>query len=184
LGSGTYPGFSVEVPASGWSTSDGYFVIKTGGAVVGLSVWDVGQVPSDPCHWKASLKDSGRSVGDLVRVLLAQKLRNATAPTDVTLAGHSGKYLEWSVPANAVVTGDSDFQGCDDAGNGHLDFVSWMGNGKGERYQQVAGQVDRLWVLDVDGQRLVVDATYSPNASAADRDELAHVAASLQFVRP
>lgn len=184
LGSGTYPEFTVETPAQGWSTGDGYFVVKTGGVVVGLGVWDVGQVPGDPCHWKASLVDSGRSVDDLVRVLLAQKLRNATTPTEVTLAGHSGKYLEWSVPKDAVVTGDADFKGCDDPGNGHRDFVSWMGNGKGERYQQAAGQVDRLWVLDVDGQRLLVDATYAPNATPADRDELAHVAESLQFLRP
>jgi hypothetical protein len=184
LGSGTYPGFSVEVPASDWSTSDGYFVIKAGGAVVGLGVWDVGQVPGDPCHWRASLVDSGRSVDDLVRVLHAQKLRNATTPTDVTLAGHSGKYLEWSVPKDAVVTRDADFKGCDDPGNGHHDFVRWKGNGKGERYQQVAGQVDRLWVLDVDGQRLVVDATYSPDATPADRDELGRVAQSLKFLRP
>jgi hypothetical protein len=51
------------------------------------------------------------------------------------------------------------------------------------RYQQLAGQVDRLWVLDVDGQRLVVDATHSPDATPADRDELARVAEPLKFLR-
>jgi hypothetical protein len=104
---------------------------------------------------------------------------------DVTLDGHPGKYLEWSVPSDMVVTGDADFAGCDtQPSNGHRDFVSWLPSGAGERYQQVAGQVDQLWVLDVDGQRLVVDATYSPNATTADRGELADVAASLRFERP
>jgi hypothetical protein len=41
----------------------------------------------------------------------------------------------------------------------------------GNRYEQVSGQVDRLWVLDVNGERLVVDATYSPDTIQADRNE-------------
>jgi hypothetical protein len=48
----------------------------------------------------------------------------------------------------------------------------------------VAGQVDRLWVLDVDGQRLLIDATYSPDATTTDRDELAHAVESLEFRTP
>ena len=51
-------------------------------------------------------------------------------------------------------------------------------------YQQVAGQIDRLWVLDVDGQRLVIDATYSPDATDADRAEQVQVLESLRFVVP
>ena len=83
-----------------------------------------------------------------------------------------------------VVTGDSDFKGCDTQDNGHKDFVSWTGSLGGERYQQVAGQVDQLWVLDVNGQRLVVDATHSPNATAADQAELKDMVASIQFELP
>ena len=100
----------------------------------------------------------------------------------MTLGGYRGSYLEWSVPADMVVTGDADFKGCDvEPSNGHRDFVSWLGNGYGERYQQVAGQVDMLWVLDVDGQRLLVDATYSPDTTEADRAELASIVESLRF---
>jgi hypothetical protein len=84
-----------------------------------------------------------------------------------------------------VITGDADFEGCDvQPSNGHRDFVSWTGNGEGERYQQVAGQVDMLWVLDVDGQRLVVDATYAPDTTETDRTELGQVVTSLRFVVP
>lgn len=183
LGSGTLPTYSVEVPG-GWS-SGGKFIMRSGVAVMGLSVWDVIQVPSDPCHWKGHLVDAGSTVADLVRLLVGQEGRNATKPTDVTLAGYSGTYLEWSVPADMVVTADSDFEGCDQQpSNGHLDFVSWLSSGGGERYQQVAGQVDRLWILDVDGKRLVVDATYSPDATEAARDELNGVAQSLKFANP
>ena len=57
-----------------------------------------------------------------------------------------------------------------------------MGKDAGQRYQQVAGQVDRLWILHVEGQTLLVDATYSLDTSAADREELEHVVASLRFI--
>jgi hypothetical protein len=38
-----------------------------------------------------------------------------------------------------------------------------------------------VWVLDVDGQRRIVDATYSPDATGVDRDELERGVASLPF---
>ena len=186
IGTGTYPEFTVVVPADWYAES--HFVLKYAaggpGPVLGLSVWDVGQVPLDPCHWSTTLRDPGPGVDALVRALASQAGRRATTPVKVTLAGQSGQYLEWSVPG-WVVTGDADFAGCDDPGNGHHDFVSWFATDPaGERYEQVAGQVDRLWVLDVKGQRLVVDGTYSPDTTPADRAELASVVASLRFQRP
>jgi hypothetical protein len=54
----------------------------------------------------------------------------------------------------------------------------------GTRYEQVPGQVDRLWVLNVNGQRLVVDATYSPDTTKADRAELGAIVKALRFVAP
>jgi hypothetical protein len=181
IGGGSYPGISIEVP-DGWSADSGQFDLKTSGPVMGVSVWDVGRVARDPCHWRNQLFIPGASVDDLVEALRSQSMRHASTPVDVMLAGYRGKYLEWSVPASMVVTGDADFTGCDvEPSNGHLDFVSWQGAGGGERYQQVAGQVDRLWVLDVSGQRLVVDATYAPDTTAAERDVEQRVVESLRF---
>ena len=182
MGTGIYPGYSVAVPP-GWFDLGGHFII-TGPTepVLGLSVWDVGEVFRDPCHWQGQGFDPGASVEDLVAALVAQKLRNATTPTDVTLARYAGKYLEWSVPADLKSSTWTDFDACDiEPSNGHHNFVSWLGNGMGERYEQVPGQVDRLWVLDVNGQRLVVDATYSPDTSQGDRAELEQVVDSLRF---
>jgi len=181
LGGGDYPGYTVEAPAGWSSTSDGHFVVGQG-SIVGMSVWDVGEVPRDPCHWQDSLRDPGPTVDDLVGGLTTQRLRRATEPTPVTLDGYEGLYLEWSVPADMVVTGDAEFRGCDfEPPDGLRDFVSWFGNGEGERFQQVAGQVDMLWVLDVEGQRLVVDATYSPDTPEADRAQLVAIVESLRF---
>ena len=51
-----------------------------------------------------------------------------------------------------------------------------------DRYQQSPGQVDRLWILDVHRERLVVDASYLPDATAHDRAELEEVVQSIRFV--
>jgi hypothetical protein len=180
LGAADNPGYTVEIAAAGW-TSDGTFTVKKPGPVMGFSVWDVGQVPTDPCHPLTTMRDPGPTLDDLVTALVAQKSRDTSKPKAVTLDGFAGKYLEWSVPRDAKVVGDSDFVGCDAQDNGHLDFVSWLADGHGERYQQEAGQVDQLWILDVDGHRLLADATYSLKSTDAARRELAAVAASLEF---
>ncbi len=42
--------------------------------------------------------------------------------------------------------------------------------------------MDRLWILDVGGQRLVVDAWYLPTATAQGRAELENVVDSIRFL--
>ncbi|MGZ8562674.1 MAG: hypothetical protein ACXWWU_03550, partial [Candidatus Limnocylindria bacterium] len=176
------------VPDS-WASAGGYFVVKytfEHPPVLGLSVWDVGRVFRDACQWVGQDYDPGPTVDDLVAALVAQPMRNASQPTAVTLAGYPGQYLEWSVPADLKSSTWTDFDACDIDPSDvvHRNFNSWLGNGMGNRYQQVPGQVDRLWVLDVDGQRLVIDATYSADTVQADRDELGSVVASLRFGTP
>ena len=154
----------------------------SGGASRSISFWDVGRVARNPCHSIGHLYDPGPTVDDLVAALEAESMRHATAPTDITLAGYPGKYLEWSVPKDMVVTGDSDFAGCDVQGDGHRNFVSWDGSGGvGQRWQQMAGQIDQLWILNVNGQRLVVDASHSPNATQTQIDEEGQVVHSIRF---
>ena len=188
MGTGSYPGYTVIVPAAGWfDVADRHFVIKyptTTGPVLGLSVWDIGQVFRDPCHWQGQGFDPGPSVGALVAALVAQPMRNATRPTDVTLAGYKGRYLEVSVPADLKSSTPGEFDACDTDSGGYRDFQGWLGNGMGNRHEQVPGQVDRLWVLDVRGQRLVVDATYSPDTTPADRAALQQLVESLRFDAP
>ena len=147
---------------------------------MGLSVWDAIQVPTDPCRWSSTMTTPGPTVDDLVKALVAQRTRNASAPAEATLAGYKGVYLEWSVPPDMV-----DGENCDKwPDNGYRDFVSFLGVGGSERYEQLANQIDRLWVLDVNGQRLVVDATYSADATDAQKTELGQVAESLRFDQP
>jgi hypothetical protein len=177
-----FPAIHFTVPA-GWSI-DGRFIFR--GQVVptipvAMQFWDVGQVYGHPCQWRGTLFDPGPSVADLTSALVDVPLRNATDPVDVTIDGYQGTYLEWSVPD------DIDFADCDaDEGDGTHYFESWSGDQSGwggDRYHQGPGQVDRIWILDVDGVRFVIDAFSMPDATPAEIAELLAVVSSLTFER-
>ena len=38
-----------------------------------------------------------------------------------------------------------------------------------------------MWTLEWDGQRLIVDAAYSPDTTIAERDALIQIAKSIRF---
>ena len=107
----------------------------------------------------------------------------ATVRGGIGLDGRSGTYLEWNVPTDIAFEDNGDFPDCDSTKDGHSDFRSWTGSGwSSNRYHQGPGQVDRLWILDVDGERLVIDAFSMPSASPEEAEELAGVVASIRFV--
>ena len=106
IGVGEHPTVTVEAPSHQWHTFKGFAVVSD---CCGIAFWDVGEVARNPCHSIGNLVDPGPTVDDLVAALVAQSMRHATKPTDVTLGGYSGKNLEWSVPRQWVVTGDGDF---------------------------------------------------------------------------
>jgi len=167
-----FPNVVVTVP-DGWS-SFGYGVRRylDTQRYLAVSLWTVGDVYANGCHWLGPKIHPGPTVDDLAAVLAARPLRKATTPVAVSLGGHHGKYLEWSVPV------DISFSDCDGAS-----FRSWTAENGGDRYQQGPGQVDRLWILDIEGRRLVIDVTYMPAASDLDKAELEKVVDSIAFKR-
>jgi hypothetical protein len=176
-GGGTgFPAFLTTVP-DGWHSSDGWALNRprSGEEVPPVAVlfWDVDQVYGHPCQWDGTLVDPGPTVDDLAQALVDVPLRDAAEPSDVTLDGYSGKYLEWSVPA------DIDFDDCDEGF-----FESWTATGwASDRYQQAPGQVDRLWILEIDGSRLVIDAFSMPYSTAEERAEISAMVESIAFER-
>lgn len=169
------PNMTITVP-DGWGNLDGWVVHSGEGTdhFVGITFWDVDEVYAHPCRWSSRTIQPGPTVADLAKALTERPLRDATEPVDIVVDGYRGIQLEWSVPANI------DFSTCD--GN---DFRSWTGAagswGGSVRYHQGPGQVNRLWILDIDGERLVVDAMYMPSTDATDREELWHVMESIRF---
>ena len=181
-----FPRVLITVPG-GWSGFRGFGVDSLSGSrshFVGF--WNVVDVYTNSCQWIGPKVQTGSTVDELAAVLAARPLRHATVPVSVSLGGYAGKYLEWSVPKDIA------FSSCDkDPSDGHFYFDSWTGNalwnapydssGTTDRYQQSPGQVDRLWILDVEGRRLVIDASYLPGATAQDRADLQQVVDSIRF---
>jgi hypothetical protein len=183
-----FPKVAITV-GDGWWSYKGFAVQSLVGTPrqLGVSFWNVGDVYANGCHWLGPMIHPGPTVEELAAVLAARPVRNATAPVGVSLGGYHGKYLEWSVPV------DIHFSDCDkDPGGTDSFFESWTGtmlwnapfnpSGTTDRYQLGPGQVDRLWILDVMGRRLVIDATYLPSSTDQDRAEMAKVVDSITFV--
>jgi hypothetical protein len=154
----------------GWFNYDGW-AMNDGGTLI-VAFWDVNKVYPTGCHWASKpMIDPGPTVDGLARVLHTRPLRHASKPKGVTLGGFHGKYLRWSVPRNMS------WAHCR---QGY--FESWTAKGwASDRYQQGGGQVDRLWILNVDGQRLVIDAAYL-DATKKQRAELNRIVHSIQFL--
>jgi uncharacterized protein YceK len=178
-----YPSVLITLP-DGWNHG-GWLVNKPRAGhdtpPIAVMFWDVDSVYGHACQWEGTLFRPGRSVNELANALADVPMRNATDPVDVTIGGYSGKYLEWSVPDDIEFDDDGNAVECDSFA-GPPEFVSWTGIGlASSRYHQGAGQVDRVWILDVEGSRIVIDAFEMPYATAEEREELTKVVESIRF---
>jgi hypothetical protein len=168
----------IAVPATGWSSTDN-IVNKNPPAGSGLplaklSTWTVGNLKADPCHWKAGALDPpvGPTVGDLAAALVVQVGPTVATSTDVTLGGYRGKKIEYSAPS------DLDLTSCDEGL-----YSRWQPAGSNDwgGWVAAAGQRNAVYIIDVDGQRLVIDTFSLPDASTADLAELDQIIASIRF---
>jgi len=137
---------SFTVP-DGYTSFGGSAVVRQAGteppagAVMGF--WLVTGLHSDPCHAASETPNDvsvGPTVDDLAVALAQASAYETTTPTDVTLDGFAGRKIDLLLP-------DSDFSSCD---NGH--FVPWQG----APWAQGPAHRWHLWILDVDGVRVVV----------------------------
>jgi hypothetical protein len=129
-------------------------------------VWEVESVYAHPCDTQA--EPVGPSVADLAEALAAQELRSGTEPVPVTIDGHDGLYVELSVPDAVDVSTCSSGR-----------FGLWPG--RFQAVQEILGQVDRVWIVDVDGQRLVFDAAHMPITDPARVAELEEMVTTATF---
>jgi hypothetical protein len=166
---GTSGGQSTLIVPPGW-TRNGWYIINNN---VFLSVWPVAveNVYSDPCHWQSSLLDPpvGPTVDELATALGNQAMRAATVE-DVTLGGYSGKVVHQSLPA------DLDFTTCD---LGMVGAWSEAGTEEPSRTLQSPGELDDVYIVDVEGVRVVVTASWLPSSAAATVTELEGMLDSL-----
>ena len=162
------------VPAGWEGIMGGPYLVDLGkaaeSAAVSFQIFDT--VYADPCDFSNGPLDPlpGPSVDDLATALAGLPGLDVTAPTDITIDGYRGKQLTLTAP--------SDMTGCTLSGEGNL--LTWE-LPLGARIGMTPGEVDRVWILDVDGQRLVIDAPDKPGA--LDDASKAEVQAVLDSIR-
>ena len=145
-----------------------------------LALYRVQNVYSNPCRWTGTefVPKLGPTVDDLIVAMESFSARSPTEPANVTIAGRDAKMIQWTVPR------DVDFADCDEGQYRSWTKSSWMQDDFGVRYHQAPGQVDRIYMLDIDGERLVVDETWEPTVTSAQRAELDAVVATLTIDTP
>ena len=137
-----------------------------------FSFWTVDKVPTDFCagnRFPDSVTNPGPTVADLATALAAQPRLRGTNPVPVTIGGHDGLYVELTRPA-ANCPGQ----------------VLWfapriMHTAYHDRFID-PGDVARIWILDVDGHRVVIDAIHPADASDAEVAELTQMVESATFM--
>jgi hypothetical protein len=142
---------TLSVPA-GWAGHIGgpylaELVGASGHGNVNVSIFD--KVYADPCHSDKGFLDPlpGPSAADLATALAKVPGLTSTAPVDVSLGGYAGKQLTLTAPASLT--------GCKVTKDGA--FLVWD-LPLGAINAMAPGQRDRVWILDVNGTRLVIDA--------------------------
>ncbi len=175
-GCSDYYGITFSVPP-GWLTGAGYVDKHPGQPVwVGFRAWSLESVYADPCRWRdatPSTRPFGGANG-LATALLNQAGSSASAPVSLTFGGTAAIRIELSVPA------DVDLAQCD---RGEYRRWTEFGAADSVSIDHEQGQIDVLYLVDVDRMPLVIQASYLPASSAKDVAELEEILASMWIAR-
>jgi hypothetical protein len=127
---------------------------------------------ADPCHSAGGPLDPavGPSVDDLVTALTNMVGVPAGPVTEITIDGYSGKSFELTTELDADV--------CDSPNAPWLDLWTFGG---GEVHRALENASMRIWVLDVDGTRLVVVEDAAAEATSAERFQGQRIVESMRF---
>lgn len=166
------------VPA-GWTGFGDWALLGPNGtgapAGVGIGFLMATGLFSDGCHWDQLGNGTwpqvgditvGPSVDDLVAALRVHPDYEVSAPTDAVVSGYPAKRLDLAFPT------DVDLTSCDNAAGatGGAYFVWGTSNSNvNDLYAQGPGQIFRLWIVDVDGARVIIVSPDYATTSAADR---------------
>jgi hypothetical protein len=174
---------TVTIAAPGWEGEPGSGILINGVDPDGAGLIGPWHEPlyiyGDPCRWSTTRPEApATTVESVVTALTAQASREATTPVDVTLDGYTGRMLTLHVPDNLESSQGSSFSDCDEG-----KFGSWSTSAERDpgRYHQFPGQIDEVWVVDIDGQAAVFDGSYAAGTPAETVAEMRAIIESIDF---
>ena len=179
---GVYAVDALSIPAriafslpEGWEkvVSGTNVVVACGGRSAGgtcLGFWIAANVAADPCDPSSGRANPpiGPTVDDLAAGLTANPAIDVTTPAPVTLSGIEGVHLEVEARDAASICTEEPV----------LYYTPTA-----DVRALVAGERSELWILDVDGARLVIEAAHSRGGETTEQDlsELQEVIASIEI---
>ena len=131
----------------------------------GIGFYRITGIPADACNPGFDRLDVGPTIQDLADALAEQPRRTATTPTETTLGGFPAMYVELRVDPEQPV-------GC---GTIVSFYAGNFARGLGSTERQ------RLWVVDVDGTRVVVEAFDFPGTPEEDVQAATRIVESVAF---
>lgn len=141
--------------------------VGNGGAAIALTLSQ--NIYADPCNDRGFLDPQpGPTVDDLASALTGLPGFDVTTPTETNVDGYRGKQLTLTAPDN--------FDGCTLSREGYRVWQLPLG----AILSFTPGQRTALWIVDVNGERLVVSSDTFPATTA---QELAEVQKILDSIR-
>lgn len=168
------PGTSITItiPALGWVPFANFAVDRNYGltdaeAGASLVIWNITNTFADPCtDHTPVVPPPGPSVDELIAALSNQAGIDAAQPVDVIVDGYAGKSVELTITTDPATCSGGLF--------------TWGSESDG-RYAQGIDEVDRVYVLDVEGERLTFFARIPARTTAEHRVELESIIDSIDI---
>jgi hypothetical protein len=165
--------FSFSVRTRGWETFGSISINKStvgpqgAEAIIFWTSFPDGD-HADPCSQLLS-PPVGRSAADLAAaVATAPGTKLVTGPSDVTVGGRAAKHVVLTVRQDV---------GCDPGF-----FYTWQDIPWGALWPMTGvGDTIRVWIVDVDGTRLFIEAETSKQAGSGLKQEIQEIVESIRF---
>ncbi|HYN31806.1 MAG TPA: hypothetical protein VES40_04215, partial [Ilumatobacteraceae bacterium] len=144
-----------------------------------LSITTVTNVVTDGCSDHSPADPAvGPTVDDLATALAElAPFEVSSPPTDVTVFGYQGKYVQLTVP-DTPVAGES-FTDC--VGGKIRSWIDRHNPAAFFGYNAEPGRTEEFWILDVDGTRLVIETNWSPASPEFDVAEMRSIFDSIRI---
>lgn len=176
------PMMNVTIPTAGWVTSPFFMKGDEVNNLPEAAILTYLESPGtgfyvfgDPCKMESTRPATpATTVDEIAAALAAQASRDASEPVDVTVGGYAAKAINLTVPDDVTI----------DACEGSEFGTFGTTKDPLARYHQGPGQIDDLYIVDVNGAIVIIDAMYRPNTPAELVDEMRGIVESATFTIP